>query len=143
MSLFLDDLLELFRTQGIGTPNSNMFASSKASIPTGNGPYLSVTETGGSGQEGTHNDSRVGKNGYEQPNAQIICRAVNYNAAKTMAVKAHAAIVKVGSKSQMVNGTWWRSAKALQQPFDLGSDAQGRPQVVFNIAVVKRPETVA
>ena len=141
MSLFLDDLLLLLQTERVGTINTNMFGSSKASIPAGAGPFLSVTETGGSAAEGTHNAAKVGEDGYQRPNAQILVRASTYVNAKVMARRAYNAVVKVGSKSQMVNGTWWRSATPLQQPFDFGQDASGRPQVVFNIAVVKRPET--
>lgn len=34
---------------------------------------------------------------------------------------------------------WYRDIKVLQEPFDLGLDANSRPRVAFNIAVTKGP----
>jgi hypothetical protein len=136
--VFLDDLLVLLQTAGVGTPGTNIFASSKSVIPVGPGPYLSVTETGGSGPEGTHN--AVGLPAYQRPNAQLLVRASTYAAARTMAYNAYAACVAIGQRSQLVNGVWYRSIIILQEPFDMGVESgTGRAVVAFNIAVVKRP----
>ena len=139
--MFLDDLIKLLEDQGVGVGGTNIFGSSLARIPAGDGPYLSVTETGGGGPEGTHNAAAQGRlPAYQRPNAQLYFRAKTYIAARTMADAAYAAIVRVGQKSQFVNGVWWRSAVPLQEPFDMGVESgTGRALVAFNIAVVKRP----
>lgn len=141
--MFLDDLIILLQTNGVATLNVNMFVTSKSVIPDGSGPYLSLTETGGSGSEGTHNARFVGKAGYTRPTAQLVVRAASYPAARQMAQNAYDVILRVGSKSQLVNNVWWRSVGPLQEPFDMGLDNKSRAQVVFNIAAIKRPDAAS
>ena len=65
---FLDEIKDRLVAQGVGTYGSNIFLGSKAVIPTGDGPYLSIIETGGTGAIRTHGtavvrseERRVGK----------------------------------------------------------------------------------
>ena len=130
--MFLDDIVKILTDAGI--PTASIFVSSKAVIPVGAGPYISVTETGGSGPEGTHNSTVLPA--YVRPNAQILVRATSYPTARTTADTAWNALFAV--KNQLVNGVFWRQVIMLQEPFDFGVDANGRATVVFNIAVTKR-----
>lgn len=133
--MFLDELISVFVAAGVGTFNTNIFASTKANIPPGDGPYLSVVETGGSGPEDTHNSQKLPA--YVRPNAQVVARAKSYSVARTMAGAAYAAVYPV--KNQLVSGVWWRQVNCLQEPFDMGADDVGRVQVAFNIQVTRRP----
>lgn len=137
--MFTDDILAILVAAGVGTPGTNMFESSAALIPTGAGPYLTVTETGGSGPEGTHNTVALGLPAYQRPNAQIFVRAATKIPARAMIDAAYRALVGFGMKSQSINGVWYQKIVPLQEPSDFGKDASGRICYVFNIAVTKRP----
>jgi hypothetical protein len=137
--MFIDDLITILTTAGVGTFNVNIFASSKAQIPTGAGPYLSITQTSGSGPENTHNAAGIGRIAYERPNAQLLARAQTYPAALGMIDAAFKAVFPV--RNRFVNGVWWRQVVCLQQPFDFGLDDLNRICFVFNIAVTKRPDS--
>lgn len=134
--MFLDDLVTILTTAGVGTFNVNIFASSKATIPPGAGPYLTLAETGGSGPEGTHNAAAAGFPAYVRPNAQILVRALSYSAARAMSDAAYSALFPV--RNRFVNGVFWRQIVCLQEPFDMGLDDLNRATVVFNIACTKR-----
>ncbi len=135
--MLLDDIVTILQTASVGTDGVNIFQTSKASIPPGDGPYLSVKESGGSGPEGTHNSEFIGMPGYVRPNAQFIVRALDYDVAMTMARAAWFAMRR--TKNQFVNGVWWKHVICLQEPNDLmGIDDLGRAQVSFNVSVTKR-----
>lgn len=80
---FLEELMTILETASVGTRGTNMFAGSKATIPAGAGPYLSVVETGGTDPERVHN--QVWPPSAERPNAQVVVRALNYETARLMA----------------------------------------------------------
>jgi len=82
-STFLEELLVILTSAGVGTSNVDMFVGDKAKIPIGNGPYLSITETGGTDPERVHN--QVWPPSAERPNAQVVVRALNYEEARLMA----------------------------------------------------------
>jgi hypothetical protein len=135
--MFLDDLINILTTAGVTTA-ANIFVSSKAIIPTGTGPYISISETGGSGPEQTHNAAKLGGSpAYVRPNAQIFIRATTYPTARNMADAAYVAFYSV--KNRLVNGVFWRQIIPLQEPFDAGLDDLNRACVIFNISCVKRP----
>ncbi len=140
--MFTEELLSILVDAGVGTlatgtnpPPFSLFSSSKSQIPGGSGPFLSVTETGGSGPEGTHNSTKMPA--YQRPNAQLVVRASTYAVARAMAMAAYAALFPV--RNRFVMGCWWRQVIILQEPFDMGLDATSRATCGFNIAVTKRP----
>jgi hypothetical protein len=140
--MFLDDLISILTAAGVTTA-ANIFVSSKAIIPTGAGPYISISETGGSGPEQTHNAAKYGKGypAYVRPNAQIFIRATTYPTARNMADTAYVAFYAVRNK--LINGVFWRQIIPMQEPFDAGLDDLNRACVIFNIACVKRPNAQA
>jgi hypothetical protein len=139
--MFVDDIVTILTAAGVGTFNMNIFESSKASIPPGPGPYLTISETGGSGPEGTHNAASAGFPAYVRPNAQILVRGVSYSAARMMADNAYSALFPI--RNQYINGVFWRQIVCLQEPFDFGLDDLTRPTIVFNIACTKRRDAAS
>jgi hypothetical protein len=140
--MFYDDIVTILVTAKVGVAGANaaggIFVSSKAAIPTGAGPYLSISETGGSSPEDTHNAARYSSMpAYVRPNAQILVRASSYSVARTMAEAAYSALYSI--QNQFINGVWWRETTMLQEPFDFGLDDLNRACVVFNMSAVKRP----
>lgn len=133
--MFLQDLIYILEHAGIGlTYGTNVFVGSRAILPTGDGPFVVLIETGGSAPEGTHNLTDVPA--YVQPSAQVVCHALDYLIARDKAQEIYEAFYAI--MNQLVNGTFWRSISPKQEPFDLGLDDAGRARVVFNIECVKR-----
>lgn len=92
-STFLTELVTLLVGAGVGVFGTNIFISSKAVIPSGNGPFLIVIATGGVTGIRTQND--VSGPSYERPSAQITTRANSAAAAEAMARAAYAALISV------------------------------------------------
>ena len=89
---FLEEIANKLETAGVGTRNTSIFVSSSAVIPPGSGPYLSITETGGTGPLRIHNSASPAQ---QRPGAQIVARAGDYSTARTMARAAYDALVVV------------------------------------------------
>lgn len=130
--MFLDEIAARLAAQGVGVVGTNIFKGSKALIPDGPGPYLSLTETGGSGPTRIHN---VATAHTQRPTAQIAVRAQSYLAARTMIKAAYLALDGVFNTS--LSGVFYQKITARQEPTDLGLDALGRPLLVFNIDAEK------
>lgn len=132
----LDDLVTILVDAKVGVYGTNIFQTSKAAIPSTDGPYLGITATGGSGPEGTHNATSMP--GYVRPTIQIAVRGKNGIATQSMADAAFSALFKVRNK--FINEVWWRQVRFLQsEPYDLGLDDFSRIILAFNIEVTKRP----
>jgi len=134
---FTDDLVTIFVAAGI--PDTDIFVGAKAALPEGPGPFITIKETPGSPPEGTHNSTDIPA--YVRPSAQIMARGEEYTAARLLAQQAYDALFPI--RNQFINGTWWRQVTMKQEPFDLAEDEKGRPRIVFNIDVVKRPRSTS
>lgn len=131
----LDEIKDRLVAQGVGTYGSDIFLGSKAAIPSGDGPYLLLTETGGSASLTTHNNTAV-----SAPTFQVNSRAKRYNDARTKLKLAYDALGgDVGLHNVTLSGTFYQKIKARQQPTDIGLDADTRPMIVFNCEVDKNP----
>lgn len=131
--MFLSDIVTRLQVQGVGTPNVNIFGSSKAQIPAGVGPYLTVMETGGSAPTRQQNQAPAAT---QRPTAQILVRAQSYAEAFAMARAAYNALD--GLFNEALSGTFYLSVTARQEPMDLGHpDDAGRVMVAFNIEAEK------
>jgi hypothetical protein len=92
---FLEELAAIMVAAGVGTltgNNRNIFLTSSVSIPQGDGPYLSIIDTGGPGGAKIHNQKAPA---YERPGAQIVARAKKSADARAMALAAYTAIANV------------------------------------------------
>lgn len=124
---FAEELVTLFSS--LGTFGSTIFIGEKTAIPSGDGPYLSIIETGGSGPQRIQNQLLPA---YKYPTAQIVTRAKTYVAARTMAQSAWDLVASV--RNQTVGGSWFRHMTPLQsEPFSGGVDDKDRPTVKFNV----------
>jgi hypothetical protein len=132
--MFLDDLATKLVAAGVGVLGTSLFLSSKAIIPAGAGPYLTLTETGGSGPTRIQNQSSAAT---ERPTAQVAVRASTYAVARAKAKAAHTALDGIWNTT--INGTVYLRIVARQEPTDIGQDEAGRVVVVFNLEAEKQP----
>lgn len=132
---FLDEIADRLVAQGVGIKGTDIFLGSKAAIPAGDGPYILLTETGGTGSMRTHNGGPV-----QRPTAQILSRAKSYKDART---KLKAAFDALGGDKGLHNvtlsGTFYQSVTPRQQPTDIGQDEQARAMIAYNIEAQKKP----
>ncbi len=133
--MFVDEIVARLVAASVGTFGTSIFAGSKATIPTGDGPYLTLMETGGSGSMGTHNNTAV-----ERPTMQLVSRATKYPDARAQCAAAYAALGGAnGLYNTTLSGVFYLKIKARQCLTDIGTDEIGRPQIAFNIEVEKQP----
>ena len=133
MSL-LDDLAAKLVSDGVGVLETSIFVSSRSILPDGDGPYLSVYETGGVAPTRVQNASEAAT---QRPTAQIVARGASYTAARALAQAAYDSLD--GIFNTTLSGTQYLSMKARQEPTDTGLDEKGRVRVTFNIDVEKQP----
>lgn len=131
---FLMELAQRLADTEVGTIGVNLFLSSKAQIPAGDGPFISLIETGGTAPERTQNT--ISPPAYQRPRAQVVVRAKTYPVAEATARLAYDALTL---RNTELSGTFYRELDPVQEPFDMGLDITGRAQVAFNVAAIKRP----
>jgi hypothetical protein len=86
---FFEEIVSILEDAGVGTFNVNIFATSNAVLPEEReSVYLKLRETGGIRDEEIHNE--VGK--YRRPTMSITAVGPDYEAARTLAEAAHAAL---------------------------------------------------
>jgi hypothetical protein len=134
--MWVDDIATVLVSAGVGVIYTSIFASTKATIPTGDGPYLSIIETPGMEPDYMHS-SVPNTLDYKRPAAQILVRARNYSAAQTMARAAFNALAAV--RMQTIGTTYHLYIRPQQEPFDLGVDDNDRARVAFNVRGYNRP----
>lgn len=135
MSL-LNEVAARLVAQGVGAINTVLFLGAKAIIPTGDGPYITLSATGGMQAAGTQNDTAT-----ERPSVQLLARATSYPIAEAKLTDAYNALGGAnGLHNLLLSGVWYVSVKARQPVTDMmQQDEQGRAMLVFNIDVEKSP----
>lgn len=88
---FTAEIVKRLEDATVGTYETDIFISSRHTVPTGDGPYLSLIETGGTGPERTHNT--IFPPAYKRPSLLLVVRARTYEAAETMAKAAYNALI--------------------------------------------------
>lgn len=132
---FVDEIKDRLVAQGVGTFGTDIFAGSGAVIPPGDGPYLSLTETGGSAPNVTHNDTAT-----ENPTMQLSSRANTSVSARSKLKLAYDALGGAnGLHNVTLGSTFYLSIKPRQGITDIGKDDAGRPMCTFNIDAEKQP----
>lgn len=136
---FTEEIAAILSNAGVGTPEVNIFGSSLKKIPRGDGPFLSITETGGTDPDNTQNSTAIPA--YRRPGAQIVVRAATKPAAETMAFGAYNALFAIRNErvTTETTSTWYRKIRPLQEPADIGLDPLSRIKLVFNVLGDKRP----
>jgi len=130
--MLLDELAAHLVSQGVGVLGTSIILGSKGVIPSGDGPYISLIETGGSGPTRIHNTSVANT---QRPTVQVVVRAKSYLTARTKSKAAYVALD--GIFNTTLTGVLYHSITARQEPTDIGLDTLERPMVVFNIEVEK------
>jgi len=132
---FLDEIAARIQSQGAGTLGTDLFLSTKAQIPTGNGPYTTLVEYGGTTSRRTQNNKST-----QRPSAQIVVRASTYPNARTRAQAVYAALGgDNGLFNTVLSSTFYLWVIPNQQLYDLGLDELSRARVAFNIDAEKDP----
>jgi hypothetical protein len=90
--LFIEELVRILEDDSVGVFNIDIFGSSKAAIPQGDGPYLSIISTGGTGPIRIQNQAAPA---YFRPTALIVVRGAVNAQARAMAFAAYDALAKV------------------------------------------------
>jgi hypothetical protein len=131
------EIIGRFVSQGVGTyvgSSRNIFSGSKAVIPDGDGGYLSVIETGGTGP------ARTQANATQRPGAQIVGRSKNPITARALAVAAYNACGgENGLHNVVLSGVAYVRLSVRQEVTDIGEDTKGRARFAFNIDAEKKP----
>lgn len=71
----------------------------------------------------------------ERPTVKVVSRAQSYQTARTNAQTAF--VLLDGLPRRTINGVQYHYGHALQSPFLMGRDEQGRPLVAFNVELMK------
>jgi len=131
---FLEEIEAKLIADGVGVHGTSIFLGRKAVIPAGDGPFLVLVETGGSGPTRIHNIPGAST---QRPTAQVSVRAKAANVARAM---AKAAYDSLDGTFNTVLRTFYQSITARQEPEDLGpEEGTGRARYVFNIEAQKQP----
>lgn len=131
--MFLDEIANWLVAHGVGVLGQNIFKSSSAVIPTGEGPYMTIAETGGTAPIRVQNGVRL----LQCPTAQILVVAKTHVASRDMSRAAYA--VLDGVFNTVVDGCFYVKITSRQEPTDMGLDEMNRARVVFNIDAEKSP----
>lgn len=93
----MQEVVAVLVAAGIGTFNTDIFASTKSDLPTGAGPYITISATGGLPGVRTHNITSGPT--YERPTVMITVRASSSTAAEAKARAAYAALMAVKNQA--------------------------------------------
>jgi hypothetical protein len=132
-AVFLDEIAQWLVDHGVGVLGQNIFKSSSAVIPSGDGPYMTISETGGTAPVRVQNGVRL----LQCPTAQILVVAKAHTASRDMSRAAYAALDGVFNTT--VEGCFYTKITVRQEPTDMGLDELNRARVVFNIDAEKSP----
>lgn len=132
---FLNEIASKLVGDGVGLIDTNIFGTTAANVPTGVGPYLSLTETGGTASAKTQNNT-----GMERPTLQLKSRAKSAIAARAMLKAAYNSMGGAnGLHNITIAGVFYLRISARQGPTDTGQDEAQRATYSFNIEAEKQP----
>lgn len=93
---FMDEQVQFLRTEGVIT--TNVFISTKPTLPSGDGPYLSIFDGPGMAIERTQDG------GYQRPAAMMVSRAKTYEAAFGLVQATYGAYIdRLTGKLKVIN----------------------------------------
>lgn len=126
----MTDVLDYLTTGGIST--TSLFAGQMPASPDA---AVCVYETGGLGPVKAMGNT-AGQAKFERPRVQIVSRGARFGYADARAVAQEAFLLLDGMPSRSVNGRRYLWGSAIQSPFTMGADEQGRPLIAFNVDLV-------
>lgn len=127
-------MIDYLSSGGVGTAGTDLFAGLMPASPDN---AVTVYETGGRATVHAMHGS-AGQAVVEQPRVQVVSRGAtdSYEAARAVAQKAF--LLLDGLPSRTINGVSYFWGSAVQSPFLMGRDEQGRPLVAFNADIFKQ-----
>lgn len=134
--MFLDDLLSVLATAGVGTINQDLFQTSRHAVPDGDGPYLMLKELGGSSPLNTHN--RLDLPAWVNQGCAVIVRGKVPSTTRAMLLDARAALYPI--RNTTINSVVYQRVRLLNEPHDIGLDDKQRIMFGFDILVTKWPD---
>jgi hypothetical protein len=78
---FEEEIGRIIFDAGLGTFGTNMFVGPSSSVPSGEGPFVHIIDSGGTSPLETHNGDK-----YERLSCQVVVRANNRKTARTRAL---------------------------------------------------------
>jgi hypothetical protein len=90
---FIEEIVSILEGASLGTFGTDIFTGSKPVIPEGDGPYVSLAQTGGAEPMRTH--SQVTTPAYPRPRLQVVVRAASQASAVAKAYAAYVALESV------------------------------------------------
>lgn len=93
---FLEELMTILTSAGVGVVDTNIFAAQEAYLPTGGGPYLHIQDSAGSASLRTQNS--FPSPAYANAGATVTVRAADYATARLMARAAYDALATVRNR---------------------------------------------
>jgi hypothetical protein len=128
----LDAILSRLESQGCGVDGVSLFAGPDVDLPSGSSAFLHVTETGGRGALGTHQEPSA----LRQPWFQLSAHADLYLDAAALCDRALDALE---GSNRLIGDVFFLWCRAVQAPNGAqGTDANGRPIVSVNLATLCR-----
>lgn len=132
--MFIEEIANRLVAQNVGLVGTSIFLGSHARIPPGDGPFTTLTETGGTGSVRTHNDTAT-----QRPTLQVLVRGKNPSAVRAVSQAAYDALGGPdGLYNCILDHVFYLSITARQGPTDIGADEVGRICYSFNIDVEKQ-----
>lgn len=135
--MLLEELGDYLSTNGVGVQGTSLFLGY---MPEEQGSVVQVAlyETGGMGAaHGMAPSPGLAK--AERPRVQVVVRSTSYSAARLKADAVWKLLDGLGDVT--LNGTRYLGVYAVQSPFLMGRDTQGRPLVACNFDVTKSLST--
>lgn len=133
--MFLDEVQDYLSTNGIGTNGVDLFAGYLPDMPNSAG---AVYETGGLGPVRAMR-SGPGRPVARQARVQVVWRSTSYPVAAAKVYAMYALLEGLGDVT--LGGTRYLWGGAVQEPFKLGNDIQGRPMVACNFDLIRSTTT--
>lgn len=129
----LNEITLFWQQHGVGIINKQIFGSSKAEVPDGDGPYLNLSEYGSFDSQKTHDNRAT-----ERPTLQAVSRAADYPTARALLQLAYNALGGPDGLHNVTLGTTFYLKLAPRGTiFDLLLDDKNRARCAFNIETEK------
>lgn len=94
------EVVRYLQDHGVGVEGATLFAGAHAVVPSGDGPYLTVSATGGPDGIRTHNVTQGPA--YERPTFQVTVRARSVDAAVSMVWAAYNLLTAIRNQDLVV-----------------------------------------
>ncbi len=132
--MLLDDVSDLLSTGGVTRAIYKGHTPAQAADAN-----VTLFETGGMATVQTMSTGPGAASTIERPRVQIVCRDKDYAVARTVAGICFNLVD--GLRERSINGTRYLWMAAVQSPFYLDTDGNGRTRIAFNVDVMKTLST--